>query len=114
MQSHNTCVTESQKYAEGATKPGGFAAKGFFEASGGAAAATAAPSGDPAEDEFLSKRPPWKCRCGALSGSVAKRCCACNTAMADMILKLPNRYRGSAAMDAHPSVQTAEHGLRVL
>lgn len=60
-QAHTTCVTESQKYAEGATKPGGFASKGFFEAGGKPAAAALA--ADPAADEFLSKRPPWKCRC---------------------------------------------------
>ena len=61
VQAHTTCVTESQKYAEGATKPGGFASKGFFEAGGKPVAAASA--ADPAADEFLSKRPPWKCRC---------------------------------------------------
>lgn len=30
MQDHTTCVTEHDKYAKGATKPGGFAAQGFF------------------------------------------------------------------------------------
>ena len=63
LQAHTTCVTESQKYAEGATKPGGFAAKGFFEAAGGTLApAVPAAARDPADDEFLAKRPPWRCR----------------------------------------------------
>lgn len=64
-QSHNTCVTEHQKYAEGATKPGGFASKGFQEG-GDAAAQGPASAPIPAvpshQDDFLSKRPPWKCR----------------------------------------------------
>lgn len=31
MQGHTSCVTEDQKYAKGATKPGGFASTGFFK-----------------------------------------------------------------------------------
>lgn len=62
-QSHNTCVTEHQKYAEGATKPGGFASKGFQD---GATPAAGGPAQTPIvpvdQDEFLSNRPPWKCR----------------------------------------------------
>lgn len=59
---HNTCVTESQKYAEGATKPGGFASKGFFDSSvaNGASAITAA-AVSPMEDRYLSTQAPWKC-----------------------------------------------------
>ena len=57
-QEHTTCVTEHDKYAKGATKPGGFAAGGFY-GSGKAAAedGQAAAAGL----EFLSSRPPWKC-----------------------------------------------------
>ena len=51
-------MTEHDKYAKGATKPGGFAAGGFY-GSGKAAAedGQAAAAGL----EFLSSRPPWKC-----------------------------------------------------
>jgi cell growth-regulating nucleolar protein len=58
VQSHTQCVTEVEKYALGATKPGGYAEKGFFsdqqQAGGG-------PAGEAAGLEFLSNRPPWKC-----------------------------------------------------
>lgn len=30
VQDHTSCVTEHDKYAKGATKPGGFAAQGFY------------------------------------------------------------------------------------
>ena len=40
MQGHTSCVTEDQKYAKGATKPGGFASTGFFK---GGAQVQAAP-----------------------------------------------------------------------
>ena len=40
MQGHTSCVTEDQKYAKGATKPGGFASTGFFR---GGAQVQAAP-----------------------------------------------------------------------
>lgn len=43
VQAHNSCVTEHDKYAKGATKPGGFAEKGFFDA--------AAPAAQPAPGE---------------------------------------------------------------
>ncbi len=64
MQTHNACVTEHEKYAKGATKPGGHAANGFFSTH---AAGGAADAGRPADNaivgaEFLSTRPPWKCR----------------------------------------------------
>lgn len=60
VQGHTSCVTEHEKYAQGATKPGGFAEKGFF--GDGAAAAAGEPAAGAAEGlEFLSARPPWKC-----------------------------------------------------
>lgn len=67
MQSHNTCVTEHDKYAKGATKPGGHAANGFFEVNGAGPAGGGAPASAPADEEilgahFLSSRAPWKCR----------------------------------------------------
>lgn len=65
VKSHNSCVTEHDKYAKGATKPGGFAAKGFYGdgESGTASAAASAPRADatPVGLEFLATRPPWAC-----------------------------------------------------
>lgn len=71
-QGHNACVTEHEKYALGATKPGGFAANGFADgavgggpANGGASQAAAGSSSAgvaPARGlEYLSTRPPWRC-----------------------------------------------------
>ena len=58
VQGHTSCVTEHEKYAQGATKPGGFASKGFFgEAPPQGGAAPGAPEGL----EFLSTRAPWVC-----------------------------------------------------
>ena len=68
MKSHNSCVTEHDKYAKGATKPGGFASGGFFgEGEEGKAAAVTAPAAAPAPVglEFLATRHPWSCSaCG--------------------------------------------------
>lgn len=64
VQNHTSCVTEHQKYALGATKPGGYAAKGYYNDTTGnaATAATAATDdGDVVGMEFLSNNPPWKC-----------------------------------------------------
>lgn len=60
---HSSCVTEHQKYAEGATKPGGFAENGM-PGKGGEAGGPSAKGKDnePTGLEFLSERPPWKCR----------------------------------------------------
>jgi cell growth-regulating nucleolar protein len=70
-QGHSTCVSEHEKYALGATKPGGYAAGGFYTEGGQApAAAAAAPAAAAAAGEqeviglqFLSERPPWRCSC---------------------------------------------------
>lgn len=60
VQQHTQCVTEHEKYAQGATKPGGFASKGFFN--DGQQQNTAAPVEGGAEGlEFLSTWAPWKC-----------------------------------------------------
>ncbi len=70
-QSHNTCVTEHEKYAKGATKPGGHAANGFFstDAAGAAAVSPAVDGGDAVVGaKYLSSRPPWKCRWAQLLG----------------------------------------------
>lgn len=65
LQGHATCVTEADKYAKGATKPGGYAAQGYFKDGTGATTAVvaqpAASASDPADTAFLSTRPPWKC-----------------------------------------------------
>lgn len=58
LQEHTTCVTEHDKYAKGATKPGGYAAGGFF---GNGAAVKGPDASAPGGLEFLSTRPPWKC-----------------------------------------------------
>ena len=57
---HTQCVTEHDKYAKGATKPGGFAEKGFYhdETKKDAVVGT---NGSVAGEEFLSKRAPWVC-----------------------------------------------------
>ena len=64
-QGHATCVTEVDKYAKGATKPGGYAAQGYYkDASGATVAVTAQPAAstcEPADTAFLSTRPPWTC-----------------------------------------------------
>lgn len=52
-QGHTSCVTEHEKYALLATKPGG----------GGAAAAAAAGTGGPSGTQFLATQPPWLCSC---------------------------------------------------
>lgn len=57
-QNHNQCVTEHEKFALGATKPGGFAANGVSQQTSNAKPNEA---GEPSGLEFLSTRPPWKC-----------------------------------------------------
>jgi Zinc-finger of C2H2 type len=56
MQAHNSCVTETQKYVEGATKAGGSHAAGFYDD-----AAQPTSVGEATGAQYLSKRPPWKC-----------------------------------------------------
>ena len=51
-------MTEHDKYAKGATKPGGYAASGYF---GNGETAKAPDASAPAGLEFLSVRAPWKC-----------------------------------------------------
>jgi cell growth-regulating nucleolar protein len=61
---HTRCVTEHEKYALGATKPGGFAAGGFSGGGGdgnGNGNNSAAAAGEPSGLEFLAERPPWRC-----------------------------------------------------
>lgn len=57
-QEHTTCVSEHDKYAKGATKPGGYAAQGFY---GSGEKAKAEAPGAPAGLEFLATHAPWKC-----------------------------------------------------
>ena len=58
-------MTEADKYAKGATKPGGYAAQGYYkDGTGATIAVVAQPAGsacDPADTAFLSTRPPWTC-----------------------------------------------------
>jgi cell growth-regulating nucleolar protein len=56
-------VTEHEKYALGATKPGG-KAKAAEQAAAPEAAAASAPEddGQPVGEEHLSSQPPWKCK----------------------------------------------------
>ena len=65
FQGHATCVSEADKYAKGATKPGGYAAQGYYKDSTGATVAVVAQPtasvSDPADTAFLSARPPWIC-----------------------------------------------------
>ena len=51
-------MTEHDKYAKGATKPGGYAASGYF---GNGETAKAPDASAPAGLVFLSMRAPWKC-----------------------------------------------------
>lgn len=53
-QNHVTCVSEHEKYALGATKPGGFAEKGFYH--DGAAPAASKQQGGPVGMEHLTTR----------------------------------------------------------
>jgi hypothetical protein len=55
LQGHTSCVTEVQKYAEGATKPGGFAAQGYVGEKQPEC------SDEVAGGEFLTKSAPWRC-----------------------------------------------------
>ena len=65
VQGHATCVTEVDKYAKGATKPGGYAAQGYYKdgscATIAVVAQPAASTSEPADTAFLSTRPPWAC-----------------------------------------------------
>jgi hypothetical protein len=64
LQAHNTCVTEHEKYALGATKPGGFAEQGFHgDGQAHRPAAAASADSEAVGLEFLSERPPWRCAC---------------------------------------------------
>lgn len=52
-------MTEHDKYAKGATKPGGFAQNGYFNE--GAVAGTAGSGVEVVGEEYLSSRAPWVC-----------------------------------------------------
>ncbi|QDZ18542.1 C2H2-type domain-containing protein [Chloropicon primus] len=59
---HTSCVTEHEKYAEGATKPGGYAAAGYTGGSAhGSGGSGATSSAGPVGLEHTTSRPPWKC-----------------------------------------------------
>ena len=59
---HTQCVTEHDKYAKGATKPGGFAEKGFYDDQGKTDPGGTGRGGVVVVgQEFLSLRAPWVC-----------------------------------------------------
>jgi len=58
---HTSCVTEHEKYAQGATKPGGFASGGFYGDGTTEQQNGVGSSGGVEGLEFLSTRAPWKC-----------------------------------------------------
>ncbi|CAL8460569.1 g98 [Coccomyxa elongata] len=88
VKEHTTCVTEHDKYAKGATKPGGFAAQGFYGSSENAKAeAPAGPSGL----EFLATRPPWKC-------SVCNVTCTSNETLMGHAAGAKHKRRARAAL----------------
>ncbi|DBA94274.1 hypothetical protein WJX77_002446 [Trebouxia sp. C0004] len=64
VKGHATCVTEVDKYAKGATKPGGYAAQGYYKEGSGAIVVVAQPvpsTSEPADTAYLATRPPWTC-----------------------------------------------------
>ncbi|DBA89675.1 TPA: hypothetical protein ACH3X2_004567 [Trebouxia sp. C0005] len=64
VKGHATCVTEVDKYAKGATKPGGYAAQGYYKDGSGATVVVAQPvasTSEPADTAYLATRPPWTC-----------------------------------------------------
>ena len=55
-------MTEADKYAKGATKPGGFAAQGYFQNGATVDTTQSAPIvSEAADNSCLSTRPPWTC-----------------------------------------------------
>ena len=63
VQSHVSCVTEHEKYALGATKPGGAQVMREANARREGGAGDGGDVGDVVGDEFLSTRAPWACSC---------------------------------------------------
>lgn len=63
-QRHNSCVTEHQKYAECATKPGGVAARGGVAggASAGAGGAAGGADGGAVGLEYMTEKAPYRCK----------------------------------------------------
>jgi hypothetical protein len=62
MQAHTTCVTEHEKYALGATKPGGYAANGY-PGDAQKQQQKSTQEAEPTGLQFLATRAPWRCRC---------------------------------------------------
>ena len=57
-------MTEVDKYAKGATKPGGYAAQGFYKDGSGTTVPVVQPlasKSEPADTACLATRPPWTC-----------------------------------------------------
>lgn len=109
VQTHTQCVTEHEKYAQGATKPGGFAEKGFY--SDGAAKEPAA-AGQAEGLEFLATRAPWVC-------SVCKVTCTSHPTLLAHAQGVKHKRRSKAALavkagdaqqDAEPAAEPARNG----
>eukprot|EP00879_Flechtneria_rotunda_P007080 GHRR01007432.1.p1 GENE.GHRR01007432.1~~GHRR01007432.1.p1 ORF type:complete len:355 (+),score=147.04 GHRR01007432.1:154-1218(+) len=105
VSTHNICVTEHEKYALGVTKPGGYAAQGFYSDAQKrqAAAAAAADKGQEVVGvEFLSGRPPWRCSC-----------CNVNCTSQDTLLGhaagAKHKRRARAALGLSGNVQQQQH-----
>ena len=101
-------MTEAQKYAQGATKPGGVAEGGFFE--DGAAPQTIQTA---VGTEHLSKAPPWAC-------SICKVSCTSEATLLAHATGAKHKRRARAAASvkskgeiAQPDVSAAAHATLV-
>mmetsp|Transcript_15180 Transcript_15180/g.20953 ORF Transcript_15180/g.20953 Transcript_15180/m.20953 type:complete len:260 (+) Transcript_15180:39-818(+) len=63
VQGHTQCVTEHQKYALSATKPGFKAPANSTASNGNGSTPKGAPPSGDGDTEFLSVRAPWLCSC---------------------------------------------------
>jgi cell growth-regulating nucleolar protein len=101
VHSHTQCVTEHEKYAKGATKPGGFAEKGFYAKSD---TNSGEDVGMQAVDEvtgaqFLSTFAPWKC-------SICNVTCTSRETLLGHAQGAKHKRRSKAALGA-----TIENGM---
>ncbi|KAG1666515.1 hypothetical protein FOA52_014412 [Chlamydomonas sp. UWO 241] len=104
---HSSCVTEHEKYALAATKPGGSAADGGAPSTGGPAGGSGRlVDNEPTGLEFLSARPPWKC-------SVCKVSCTSKDTLMSHAAGIKHKRRARAATAAangeEPGARTQQH-----
>ena len=77
---HTSCVTEHEKYAQGATKPGGYASGGFYSSDGGEKRSVdggETSGGEVVGQMYLSTRAPWRCE-APICESWCDAKCACH------------------------------------